>query len=778
MPRHFKTARFGPALLEASGQPGFFDQIHVIFGGTGAVGGATALRLLDCFEETLRFRKPEGHKLRIVITGLKRGDIRDFTTRLFHIHNRENGAYPKMIKGIGCRTQSGILVRMETFSVEPAIAEVNQGARVGYGKAADSFLTRTGLHGDAAVDAKYQALRNAIGEIDVGPFTRFLQSLRDDSAFMDPNERFRSVVVGIPLPSVATYHSDALVHFARALGIEEETKLKELKKDYLAEFPQDLGEVFRTLADEVLVAHTTGVGGMYDEDIEGNRTIRLGFAHSALGQKLLDKQEFASTLTRQYAALQIKMLVTAAAIGIDEILLDQSPVLKGDLARRLQAAADSGFEVIATEDLRRKSMHYYPPCFIDLYNPEHQPVALGAGKPIVCDYVIRSGENGFFSVANADALYRIMGVASDTELGFVLARTALLGDDLQYPQFRNNINYYNETDYSRQVFDLLGQPALLANQISGLQPKALQDLGSSKHQGELHMLGLLILLHRLQTLNLLSIKSKLDLEHFDAADYFEEHSQPLMLEDLVHWDAFSLAEDLGALVTARNVSDLKIFQNVSPRFPDRRLALEAILERVLQAVWTIPSLGTPILFEEDGKERIAAGFYIAPIDRVITHQDSIFTALRQSFRDKPGPQDDEEFVRYMEFHIANNGFADLRPRATLVTCTHANQPLEGKVQVFDNEKDFLTALGEVQPYAYFTCSGLIAQLVRLRAVARHAARLDLAIGTANDFRAHFIHDKSGHAPLIPGVIEAFRMFSEGLEKNTGAERLGGLWGYR
>jgi hypothetical protein len=55
--------------------------------------------------------------------------------------------------------------------------------------------------------------------------------------------------------------------------------------------------------------------------------------------------------------------------------------------------------------------------------------------------------------------------------------------------------------------------------------------------------------------------------------------------------------------------------------------------------------------------------------------------------------------------------------------------------------------------------------------------LDLAIGTANEFRSHIPHDDNDRPLLVPGVVEAFRMVSEGLEKNTGSERLDGRWGY-
>ena len=38
-------------------------------------------------------------------------------------------------------------------------------------------------------------------------------------------------------------------------------------------------------------------------------------------------------------------------------------------------------------------------------------------------------------------------------------------------------------------------------------------------------------------------------------------------------------------------------------------------------------------------------------------------------------------------------------------------------------------------------------------------------------------DEQGHTLVVPGIVEAFRMVSEGLEKGTGTEILDGYWGY-
>src|SRR5205807_2950228 len=134
--------------------------------------------------------------------------------------------------------------------------------------------------------------------------------------------------------------------------------------------------------------------------------------------------------------------------------------------------------------------------------------------------------------------------------GMMLATVGLLGDDRLDPWFRDHVCYYTETDNARTVFDFLRQPALFASQLSGLDPMALQDLGSAKHQGELHTLGLFILLHRLRTLDVDSIPPYVDLAGFDARDFFERNSRPLTLEDVDTWNVRSIAADLCVLVGA------------------------------------------------------------------------------------------------------------------------------------------------------------------------------------------------------------------------------------
>jgi hypothetical protein len=266
------------------------------------------------------------------------------------------------------------------------------------------------------------------------------------------------------------------------------------------------------------------------------------------------------------------------------------------------------------------------------------------------------------------------------------------------------------------------------------------------------------------------------LETFQAHEYFEEHSRVLTLDNVLSWQPESLAHDLSRLVTARDEHDLTPLKYFIQADQDRKEAAHRVLRAVLFAAWTIPSIGTPVVYEARGRRRVVAGYYAASIDSVVTHRDRFATYLRDRFAETRGG-DEAAFERFVEFHIANNGFADLRPLAVLVTARSDREDLATKVQVFRDEASYAAALRRVEPYSYFTTSGLLALLVRLRGLGRLAHQLDFQLGTANEFRAHLPHDERGRPLLMPGVVEAFRMVSEGLEKNTGMERLDGRWGY-
>lgn len=126
---------------------------------------------------------------------------------------------------------------------------------------------------------------------------------------------------------------------------------------------------------------------------------------------------------------------------------------------------------------------------------------------------------------------------------------------------------------------------------------ALQNLGSSKHQGELHYLALLIIFHRLRTLDVDAIDPYVDTAHFDSTRFFIENSRPLTFEDIDAWELGPTARALATLAAARSWDDLLVLKSAPSRlglFPQRDTALRTLFERILTAVWTISSLGTPM----------------------------------------------------------------------------------------------------------------------------------------------------------------------------------------
>jgi hypothetical protein len=774
-----KRYRLGPQLRRVALDPTFFDQVHVLFGGTGAVGGATALQMIGFFEEAAENNPAAGgHSPRLVITGRSRAEVRQFTRLLFDLQQRDHGRHPEALDGVGYRTVGGVTVELTVLGVDPSIPGLQdfaQGDEAGRHEAIRRFLAGSGLGAESPGEEKARFLEEALRRRVGQPFSRFLESyLAERGPLPGGRERFQSVVVGIPLASVAAYKLADLDEAGPFLGVARgSSRMDELKEVYLAAIRDDLANVRDHLATEVLAAHTTAVGGMYDEEEDGSRTIRLGFAHSAIDDRLRKKQIFAEELARLYAERQIKMLITAAAIGVDAVLVKESPPMNGAIRRQLARAQAEGQAVILPAAPARLAV--YAPVDLELLAEPHEPVVFQHGRPLVLDYVLRSGENGYFTIANADALYRVMRVTTGSELGLLLARTAVFGDDPHFPMFPGSACYYTETDNSRQVFDLLGQPKLRRNQQSGLQPKALQDLGSAKHQAELHSLGLLILLHRLKNLDLDLLLQHGDLGKFQPQEYFETHSPAPTLEDALLWTAAELAEDLCLLVTAREEKDLALLKHFYQRDPERQEAAHRVLQAAIHAVWAVSSIGTPIVYEKDVRRRVVAGYYAASIDRVVTHRDTFAAYLRRRFEELGGGAA-EDFELFTDFHIANFGFADLRPVAVLVTAK-SDETWRGNVQVFRDGASFLAALDRVEPYSYFTTSGLIALLVRLRGLCGLAHQLEPRLGTANEFRAHIPFDEFDRPLLVPGIVEAFRMVSEGLEKNTGSERLDGPWGY-
>ena len=602
------------------------------------------------------------------------------------------------------------------------------------------------------------------------------------------------MIVGIPIPSLIAYHQDEMLLAAEHIEGFSSEDVEGLRERFVEALGDDMALVQATLADTVMMAHTTGVGGMYDEDPdaagEGRPVIRLGFAHSGLDSRLADKARFANLLTSRYSRLGIRVLVTAAAIGIDEVKVREPIPLHRDIRRKLfesEAEVFPGSKASQPKDSRatreagrplpaRQTIHSFRPITVPLDDPPEGPASFERGEEIRPSYAIRSGENGFFTVADADSLYRVMRVASASELGLLLASVGVLGEDRLSPWFPDNVCYYHETDNARQVLDFLSQRALFATQLSGLEPMSLQDLGSAKHQAEMHTVALLILLHRLRTLDVDAIDPYVDLQRFDARAFFEQHSRPLTFEELASWDFERLSEDMLTLVSADGPQDL--LPITTPReyelFPGRKQALDRVLERVLHAVWTVPSLGSPIVFERDGVAFLRTGYYVAPLDLLVADTGDVARRLSEAHRESGNQCSFEE---YRDYHLAVGGFVDVRPHAIVCTAKSDREDLRGRVARLRDDEDLRRHLAAIHPYGFFATCGLRAVFFRLRGLYGMLRESMLELGSLQEFRWHMPRDQAGHILVVPGVVEAFRMVSEGLEKTTGTERLDGVWGY-
>jgi len=794
--RYYKRRRLGPLLTSAAASGVVYGAAHAFIGGTGAVGGAALLHMVSLYEEMFTRRRPAPDQVPLLLaTGRNEADVSVFTRRLFRVAQSRYGdaSRPTRIRS-GYLTHSGIFVALDRFRIAllPQLEDAD-------------YLPRG--EREAAVEAAVAAIRAESGEPNASlgallsrhisaarPFATYLRNYAAEH-LADRDRRFLSVTLGIPLPTVIAYHQDALRLISAIGGSLSLTEIEELKEQFADALTQDLREVRESLAARLLIAHTTGVGGMYDEDEDGPKrktATRLGFAHAAQDEVLAEKHHYANALAARYAAAGLLVLITAAAVGIDEVKVDERVPLHPKIVHRLfelprevfpgskqmmnpesKAAKLAGRSIPA-----RQYVGIHSPARIPLLSP---PRSADLTFPRISELqprlAIRSGENGIFSIANAEALYRTMRVASASELGTLLATVGLFGDDPHLPWFPDNICYYRESDNSRQVFDFLRLPPLLECQIGGLEPMALQNLGSSKHQGELHYLALLILFYRLRTLDLDAIDPYVDAAHFDPNRFFIDNSRPLTFEDVDAWELGPTARALTTLAAAQTWDDLLSLKPAPSRlglFPQRDRALRTLFDRILAAVWTISSLGTPIVFEEGGVAVVSTGYFMAPLDIVLDSSADMYEYLRQQHEKVKRTT---AFTEFVNFQLCDRGFIDLRPHAIVSAARTPEDDLPNRLGVAIDGEGMRRLLAAIKPYSYFSTCGLLAVLFRLRALYQLLREAILELGTYPDFRWQMPRDERGHIVVLPGACEAFRMVSEGLEKSTGLEHLDGVWGY-
>lgn len=776
----FKKTRFGPRLVEAARSGRHYRDVHVLIGGTGAVGGAAALQTMAMLEEMMTIAPPASAAdvPVLIVTGRTDDEVHSFESRLKRFVRTRWGAgtAPKHFEH-GFLSPGGVYVAVSKFELKPVpgleiVTDADIRTR---GEAVDEFLRMAGVDRTTQREAVGEALMAYVRSSR--PITSFLEDRLSRLRDYGPKP-FRSVILGFPLPSILAYQTGGLGVVADVLGLGPEFT-GAVKAAFESTFADDLAAVSVEWGARVLVAHTTGVGGMYDESQDGHTTPRLGFAHAAKDEALRVKHEEAEHLTREYARRGVYMLVTAAAIGIDEVRMREPIPLHRDIVKALR---DAPHEMYRGSRERKQFIQVFKPATLRLTPDARRPAAGGkplhfkAGREIRPEWTIRSGENGFFSVANSDALYRVMKVASVSELGHVLAQVALLGDDPNVPWFREGICYYTETANQKQVFDFLYQPVLLGAQLSGLEPMALQDLGSAKHQAELHTLALLIMLHRLRTLDVEAIEEYPD-ESFNARKFFLENSSPLTFRDLESWDVDTLARDLRTLVTAEKPGHLLPLRPlIAPgQFGARDEAHLAVMKVVLEAVFAIPSLGSPIVFEDErGETLVRCGCWIAPLGDIVTDDDSLRRLFEESYA-RASPRCTPE--EWRAFQIAVNGFVDIRPAGVVSSAKVAADLVPGAVTEHRDDGSLARRLASLEPYSFFATSGLVAVMHRLRALGRLLGQARTDLGTLQDWVWAMMRDARGHTFVVPGVVEALRMASEAQEKTTGTEWLDGLWGY-
>jgi hypothetical protein len=551
------------------------------------------------------------------------------------------------------------------------------------------------------------------------------------------------------------------------------------------------------------MAHTTSVGGMY-QIIGGEPVIKLGYAHSSLGDLLKEKQFYANELTIHYSNFGLKSLVTASAIGIDYIYEQSTLPLSSGVSRKFRFAAENNelpFDIELTqEDANSRLLN-------KIFPARSQPLSTkdADGKTIKTtefnfgkkgddipnlnvNYALRSGENGLFSLDNAYSLYLNMKIASQEELAHVLVYNAFLGDDQQKPWFdEHGICYYTQTDNSSLVFALLNnRKEFRRYQTSAFTTKAFQELGSSKHQAELHTHGLFILMHKLKNLSPKLISKKVTSKYNiqEVRQFVDRNTPELLIENVLEYgtDVHRLAETFSELLSITSVADVAKFTGFKGNLNGFiKTFYEGLFAAITETVRAITSLGTPIIFRnKSGEDEIIAGPYFAPMDLILKDNFTLLNKVKEVCENHNLNQ--EDFTNWL---ICNNGFVDLRPIAILNTAKNFDHGLSDDIKSLETDVAFRNAINELksknaknlEENYHFNTSGLLAFCGRITGLYEQLEQFDLTLGTYNGWKALFPIDSNYNHILIPGLIEAMRHYSEGLGKITGTEFLYPRYGY-
>lgn len=740
----------------------------VVFGGTGAVGGAAVMELcrLILMSKALPDRTLSGE---IWATGLSDKEISKFVSRLY-LALEDEVEIEKVAPLRHYRLDQRIDLRFDLLRLQipadlPAFAKAQMAER---GSAVLETILR-----------EYFAAQPC-------PFLSFVERLLEADP---PGPVLHAVMVAIPLPSVATYTLTTIDRLLGDHGLDHATGHR-IKKSYLRTFIRGLAELQQRLARHVVMAHTTAVGGMYRVDAS-QAEIRLGFSHSADYKLLVDKKYFADELTQLYLDQGFDVLVTAAAIGIDSVEMRCHLPIDRAIAAELRAsadkaaAADPGHELLRREDLDSGKIQLYHAKNVPLQPAEgeaDEPLRFETGKDLIVETAIRSGENGLFSVANCVALYHVMKVAIPEELAMVLVRRAVFGPERRRDWFQDKLCYYTETENSIFAIRLLySYPDLIKSHHAAFGLQAYQALGSSCHQARLHELGLLNLVIRLRELGrkFLDIPEKdLTAALSDLETFFWRQTRIPSFEDLEGLGAHELAATMTLLCEQTSASSAGRLLGYEPRQHGvRERGREEFLHRLATQINRylagIASLGIPILYRRtDGSDRVWVGPYVAPLDSGITRSHGIDAELRSQ-----AAAHGADFEVYRDWVIANNGFVDLRPHAIATSAQEAGPDLHHKVRRMTAPDELKAWIAGLEPGSYFTTAGLVALHYRLGRLASKVLKRKLQLGSRETWKHLFQQDRDERHWISPGLVETVRMYCEGVGKITGTEALWPPWGY-
>ncbi len=770
-----------------------FNFKMVFFGGTGAVGGQAVIEVLESFTYIKNAApKATNQRPELILTGINIDQINQFSNKLYQVFGknkfeqleREEDRL-KLLYDDFVVIHFRILLAAPKFQVDLA-AELPK------------FKT------------KQEKIDFLISEASqtTSPFEAYIKEIKEYLG-LGKDEKIRAVFSGIPVPSVATYHFEAIDRLIDKHGLttgETEKKLeRSIKKEILKGLAQDFGDIKKHHAEEVLMAHTTSVGGMY-QIIGEEPVIKLGYAHSSLGDLLKEKQFYANELTIQYSNFGLKSLVTASAIGIDYIYQSSSLPLSSGVSRKFRMANELGtlpFDLKVTQD--KKGQKLLNKIFVSKTVATKHPVLDEKGNPsekydynfgksqdkipnLNVNYALRSGENGLFSLDNAYSLYLNMKIASQEELAHVLVYNAFFGDDKQKPWFDDHgICYYTQTDNSSLVFALLNNRREFRRyQTSAFTTKAFQELGSSKHQAELHMHGLFILMHKLKNLSPKQVSTKITSKYKEdeVRQFVDRNTPELLLEDVLEYseDINKLAESFRDLLSIKTIDDVAAFTHFKGELKGFiKTFYNGLHACITQTVRAITSLGTPIIFRNsEGKDEILAGPYFAPLDLILTNNYTLLETIEDICRTYKLNR--EDFTNWL---VCNNGFVDLRPEAILNTGKTFTDGLTEEIRLYSNKADFRKAINalkfknakNLEENYHYNTSGILAFCGRIEGLYEQLRNFDLSLGTYNGWKSLFPTDSNENHILIPGLVEAMRHYSEGLGKITGSEFLYPRYGY-